>query len=186
MKKLMLLALALFCAGANMELSAQNQANRKILVAYFSWGGNTRTVAGYIQQATDGDLFEIKTVAAYPTEYRPTTEVAKREQETNARPPLSTRVNNMDSYDVIFIGYPIWWGTIPMALFTFLESYNLQGKTVIPFCTHGGSALGRSVQDIENLCPNATIREGLAIRGGSAGSAQNDVSNWLRRLGMAK
>ncbi|MDR1466301.1 MAG: NAD(P)H-dependent oxidoreductase [Treponema sp.] len=186
MKKLLILALTLFCVGAGMELKAQTQTNRKILTVYFSWGGNTRTAARYVQRAVGGDMFEIKTVEAYPTEYRPATESAKREQETNARPALSTRVNNMESYDVIFIGYPIWWGTIPMALFTFLESYDFTGKTIIPFCTHGSSGLGRSVRDIEKLCPDAVIREGLAIRGAGVGNAQDEVNNWLRRLGMMK
>jgi flavodoxin len=168
-----------------MEVNAQNQSNaQKNLVAYFSWGGNTRIIAEYIQHAVGGDIFEIKTVNTYPKEYRPTTEVAKRELETNARPALMARVNNMVSYNAIFLGYPDWWGTIPMALFTFLESYDFSGKTVIPFCTHEGSALGRSVTDIKRLCPGAIVRDGLAIRGGSVNRAKIDVLNWLRRSGM--
>jgi flavodoxin len=165
-----------------MEISAQSQSGKgKILIAYFSHSGNTRSVADQIHKTVGGDIFEIKTVNQYPKEYRPTTEAAKREQEANARPALATQVNNLDSYDVIFLGYPIWWGTIPMALFTFLESYNFSGKTIIPFCTHGGSGLGRSIADITRLCPQSTVREGLAIRGGSVGSAQNDITAWLRK-----
>jgi flavodoxin len=174
-----------FYPEEQMEMNTQNQSNaQKNLVAYISWRGNTRIIAEYIHQAVGGDIFEIKTVNTYPKEYRPTTEVAKRELKTNARPALIAGVNNMDSYNAIFLGYPDWWGTIPMALFTFLESYDFSGKTVIPFCTHEGSALGRSITDIKRLCLGVTVRNGLAIRGGSVNRAKIDVLNWLRRSGM--
>lgn len=91
----------------------------------------------------------------------------------------------MDFYDVIFIGYPNWWATIPMGVFTFFEEYDFSGKTIIPFCTHEGSRLGRSERDIKKLCPNSNVLEGLAIRG-SINKAQNSVSVWLRKLGMMK
>ena len=158
--------------------------NERILTAYFSWGGNTRAVAEHIHKAVGGGLFEIKTAAPYPKEYRPTTEAAKREQQANARPELTGRVQDMASFDIIFLGYPNWWSSVPMALFTFLECYDLSGKTIIPFCTHGGGGIGRSVKDIKKLCPGATVREELVIGGGSAGRAADEVSAWLRRLGM--
>jgi flavodoxin len=187
MGKILLLALAIFCVGADMDISAQTAGGSgKILVAYFSWGGNTRIVAEQIHKTVGGDLFEIKTVNTYPKEYRPTTEVAKQEQETNARPALATQVNNFASYDVIFVGYPIWWGTIPMALFTFFEQYDFAGKTILPFCTHGSSGLGRSVTDITKLNPKATVRDGLAIQGGSAGRAGNEITAWLKKTGVIK
>jgi flavodoxin len=170
-----------------MEGNAQNQSGaRKILVAYFSWGGNTRIIAESVCQAVGGDIFEIKTVNIYPKEYRLVTDVARQEQETKARPALAASVNGMDSYDTVFLGYPNWWGTIPMALFTFLEAYDFTGKTIIPFCTHEGSALGRSVAEIRQLCPGATVLDGLAIRGGKVDRAQIDVQNWLRSLGVVK
>ncbi|GHU23964.1 flavodoxin [Spirochaetia bacterium] len=152
-----------------------------LLVAYFSWGGTTRIIAEQIQKTVGGDLFEIKTLDPYPKEYNPTTAVAKREQRSNARPALTAQVNGMDSYKTIFLGYPNWWGTIPMAIVTFLESYNFSGKLIIPFCTHGGSALGRSIADIKKLCPQSTIGEGLAIRNGTIDHAGNAITVWLRQ-----
>jgi flavodoxin len=188
--ELLLIAIALMLAtvGTSPALAAPSQTGGKILVAYFSWGGNTRLIANQIHQSVGGDIFEIKTVTPYPTQYTPTTEVAKREQQADARPILAARVNNMDSYDVIFLGYPNWWGTIPMALFTFLEQYDFSGKTIIPFCTHEGSALGRSVSDITKLAPQATVLEGLAVRGGRVGgdSARDAVTQWLNRLDIGK
>ncbi|GMO14850.1 MAG: flavodoxin [Treponemataceae bacterium] len=183
-----------------MELSAQSEragGTKKILVAYFSESGNTRVVAQAIQSAVGADIFEIKTVQTYPKEYNPLITLAQKEQRENARPALASRVSNMDAYDVVFVGYPNWWGTMPMALFTFLEQYNFAGKTVIPFCTHNGSRLGSSVNDLKKLIPKATVPEGLAIRGGRSGSfelgspkerdaVQREVSAWLRRIGMLK
>jgi flavodoxin len=167
--------------------SAAGKGTGNILIVYFSRTGNTREVANQIHQAVGGDIIEIRTLHPYPEEYRATTEQAKQEQETNFRPPLTTDVKSMDSYDVVFIGYPIWWGTLPMALFTFLEKYHFDGKTLIPFCTHEGSHLGRSVTDIEVLCPSSTISDGLALRGGNSGyvktePARRDVAEWLSTL----
>jgi flavodoxin len=183
MKKL-ILAMAIFCVGAIMEISAQTGSS-KILVAYFSHSGNTRTVAEQIHRTVGGDLLEIKTVTPYTGNNNTVLDTAQNEQRANARPALATQINNLSSYDTIFIGYPIWWGTMPMAFFTLFEQYNFEGKTIIPFCTHEGSALGRSVTDIKRLAPQSTVRDGLAIRGRSAGNAENDISTWLRRLGMA-
>jgi len=90
----------------------------------------------------------------------------------------------MADYDVIFMGYPNWWGTIPMPMYTFLDEYNFSGKTIIPFCTHKGSQMGNSVNDIKKLCPNAKVLDGLAIRGENAVNAQNDVNKWLQKIGM--
>jgi flavodoxin len=184
-KRFFVLAVAFFCIGVTMEISAQTGSN-KILVAYFSHSGNTRTVAEQIHRTVGGDLLEIKTVTPYTGNYNTVLDTAQNEQRANARPVLATQINNLASYDTIFIGYPIWWGTMPMAFFTLFEQYNFEGKTIIPFCTHGGSALGRSVTDIKRLAPQSTVRDGLAIRGQNAGSAGNDISTWLRRLGMAR
>ncbi|HWQ70884.1 MAG TPA: flavodoxin [Desulfitobacteriaceae bacterium] len=157
-----------------------------ILVAYFSHSGNTRIIANQIHEKVGGDIFEIVTVNPYPKDYDAVVDQAKQEQEDNYRPELATEVENMDSYDVVFIGYPNWWGTMPMPVFTFLEEYKFSGKTIIPFCTHEGSGLGRSVEDITELCPQSTILDGLAIRGSSVETAQDDVSEWLREIGMAE
>ncbi|WP_316859582.1 flavodoxin [uncultured Cohaesibacter sp.] len=164
----------------------------KILVTYYSRTGNTRAVAEQVRKLTGADIFELKTTHSYPAEYRATTDQAKREQQENFRPTLTGTVSNMADYDVIFVGYPNWWATMPMAFFTFLESYDFAGKTIVPFCTHEGSRLGRSVEDLETLCPDATILSGLALRGASDGrivttsaDAQNAVSDWIAELGIS-
>jgi flavodoxin len=178
------------CAGLRTEANFQQlTGNEKILVAYFSRSGNTRALAGIIRQETDGDMFEIKTLKAYPADYGPATEAAKAEKEANARPALAARVDNMDSYDIVFVGYPIWFGTIPMAVCTFLEQYDFSGKTVIAFSTYGrglsGSGLGESVDDIKQLCPRSVVPGFFIIRGYAAGWAGKDLSDWLYSLGIS-
>ena len=167
--------------------------NKKPLIAYYSRKGNnylngsivylevgnTEVVAKIIQEQTGGDLFEIDTIKTYPEDYTETTNVAMEEKRKNARPELIRVVDQMDLYDVIYLGYPNWWGTFPMAVFTFLESYDFSGKTIIPFCTHEGSGLGNSERDIRKLCPNANVLPGIAIRGGSVKSAGNSIKTWL-------
>lgn len=153
-----------------------------ILVAYFSHSGNTQVIANQIYESVGGDIFKIVTADPYPTNYNAVVNLAKQEQKNDYRPELATKVENMDSYDVIFVGYPNWWATMPMAVFTFLEEYDFSGKTIIPFCTHEGSALGRSVDDITELCSQSTILDGLAVRGRDVKNAQNKVSEWLRKI----
>jgi flavodoxin len=184
MKRLFVLAVTLFCLGVTMELPAQSGG--KILVAYFSRGGNTAEIAGQIHQQVGGDIFQIVTVNKYPTEDGACGEAAKLEQQQNARPALAMEVRGMASYDTVFIGYPCWWGTMPMALFTFLEKYDLSEKTLVPFTTHGGSGFGRSIQDIKKLCPTANLLEGIALRGSNAKMARNDVAAWLKKIGIVK
>jgi flavodoxin len=170
----------------NSTVQGQQSSTKEnnILVAYFSHTGNTREIANQIHERVGGDIFEIVTVDLYPNDYNACVDKAKQEQNDNSRPVLATKVEKMDSYDVVFVGYPIWWETMPMAVFTFLEEYDFSGKTIIPFCTHEGSDLGSSVEDIKKLCPQSTILEGLAVRGSNVNNAQNDVSEWLREIGM--
>lgn len=181
-----------------MKVRKMNGIDSKCLIAYFSRSGNnyvggrivnlpvgnTEVVAVMIQKITAGDLFRIEAVNAYPEDYTETTEVAQQELRANARPKLTGHVEIMASYDVIFLGYPDWWGTMPMPVFTFLGEYDLSGKTIVPFCTHEGSGLGRSVADIKKICPRSTVMDGLAIRGSGVKQAQNEVSAWLREIGM--
>ena len=171
-----------------------SSASKKILIAYYSRKGqnyvggkitklpigNTEVIAKKIQGFVGGDLFEINTVKPYPVEYTATTEVAKDELRQNARPELGGTVKNMEEYDVIYLGYPNWWGTFPMAVFTFLESYDFSGKTIIPFCTHEGSGLGRSEQDVKKHCPNAKVLPGIAIYGSKVTTVDNAVQSWLK------
>lgn len=169
---------AVAASSQTSEDKTANGKGKKILVAYFSHSGNTKRVAEQIHNLAGGDMFEIKTVAPYPTGYQEAVEVAKKEKETNARPQLSTKVGNMADYDVIFIGYPIWWHTAPMPIYTFLESYDLSGKTVIPFCTSGGSDISESMDAIKSICPSANILEGLTANDASK------IEPWLSRIGM--
>lgn len=173
-----------------------NFKDKKCLAAYFSRRGNnyvsgsivdlpignTEIVAGIIQELTGCDLFRIETVNKYPADYNKCTEVAKNELNANERPELTNHVANINEYDVVFIGFPNWWGTMPMPLFTFLEEYDFSGKTIIPFCTNEGSGMGRSERDIKNLCKKANIIKGLSIHGTSASSAKSSVSNWLEKI----
>ena len=137
-----------------------------------------------IAEHTGGELFHVETVTVYPDEYNDLIEVAKEEQDNDERPELASAIEDMDRYQTVFIGFPNWWGTMPMAMFTILESYDFAGKTVIPFCTHEGSALGRSESDIAALIPEAKLQKGLAVRGSNVDSAEDDVVSWLEELGF--
>ena len=163
----------------NNDKNNKDTTNKHILIAYFSYSGNTKVIANKIHEDVGGDIFEIKTVDPYPTDYNAVVDQAKKERDENYRPKLATKVDNIDSYDVIFVGYPDWWVTMPMPVFSFLEQYNLSGKTIVPFCTHEGSGLGRSVDDIKKTCPQSTILDGLAI-------SDKDISNWLNKIGIIK
>jgi flavodoxin len=134
--------------------------------------GNTEVAAIMIQKITGNDMFHIEAVKPYPKDYNEATKVAQEEIRKNARPELIDKVDDMDSYDVIFLEYPNWWGTMPMSVFTFLETYDFSGKTIIPFCTHEGSGLGRNESDIKKLCPGAKVKKGFPIRGGSVQGAE--------------
>ena len=146
--------------------------------------GNTELLAYMAQEATGGDLFFIETVEKYPVQYRATTDQAKTEQNNAVRPELASHVENMDAYDTVILIYPNWWGDLPMAVFTFLEEYDFSGKTILPLCTHEGSGLSRTESTIADLFPEATVLDGLSVRGGNAASAQADVANWITSSGI--
>ncbi len=173
-------------------------ADKKILVVYFSrtgeeYGvgritkGNTAIVADYIAQKLNANTFEVKAATPYPDEYEACTELAKQELESNARPAFAANVGNLAQYDTIFVGYPIWWGALPRVMMTFLEANDFSGKTIIPFCTHGGSGLAGTEREIKEACPNANVLQGLAISGRAAQNdftaAQKDVDTWIKDLG---
>ncbi|VBB04956.1 flavodoxin/nitric oxide synthase [Lucifera butyrica] len=173
-------------------------ANSTSLIAYFSRKGNnyvggsivklpignTEVIAEKIQALTGSDMFQIETEKSYPEDYTETTNIAQEEKKKNARPKLTARVTDLESYDVIYLGYPNWWGTMPMAVFTFLEAYDFSGKTIVPYCTHEGSGMGSSERDIKKFCPNAKVLPGLAVRGGNVDSADKDLANWLKKLNL--
>lgn len=184
------------------EPGQSGTAGGKVLIAYFSRAGenynvgvvsegNTAKFAKEIAAQTGGDLFEIVPVTAYPNSYDEMLTVATRERTNNERPAIRDTVNSFDDYDTIFLGYPIWWGDLPMILHTFMESYDFTGKTVIPFNTHEGSGQSGTQSAIATKLTGATILQGLAIRGSTAQNMIGDggdatVKNWLDGLGFSK
>lgn len=171
-------------------------AMSKILIVYYSRKGenyfndsiksidkgNTEIVAEYVQKAVGGDLFEVETVRSYSEDYTKCTEEAKQELNENARPELKAYPDNFENHDVIFVGYPNWWGTMPMCMFTLLEKYDLSGKTIIPFCTNEGSGMGASERDLKRICNGAEIKKGLSIHGSKADSSESQVAQWVKNL----
>ena len=152
----------------------------KVLIAYFSWGGNTRGVAQEIQRQTGADLFEIELVHPYSDDYDTVLDEAQHDQNIQARPEIENHVENMDEYDIVMIGYPNWWASIPMPIATFLEEYDFSEKTIIPFCSHGGGRFGQSLTAIAKLAPDSTMGEGLSIHYSGGSALSDDVANWLK------
>ncbi|HKM28672.1 MAG TPA: flavodoxin [Anaerovoracaceae bacterium] len=184
-------------ADSSTQKGDNEMNSSKILVTYFSrtgenYGvgvikkGNTHIIADMIAEEMDADTFEIERVTPYPEDYDECTEEAQAEQSANARPELTNTVKDFDDYDVIFIGYPNWWGDMPMPVYTFLESYDFSGKTVIPFCTHAGSGLSGTVGTIQSKLSDATVLKGLAVTGTTAqnnrSEAKEAVLSWLDGL----
>jgi len=178
--------IALLFAG-NIMIQAQSlPQEKKILIVYFTRSGNTREMAQQIKDATGGDIFEVQPLNPYPPDYDDVVDQAKSEISAHVKPPLKSKVENIASYDVIFVGSPNWWDTIAPPVATFLSNYDLSGKTIIPFITHQGSRMGRSVSDIKKLCPHSTVLTGLPIRGDSVKSSRDTVVKWLREIEMVK
>jgi len=161
---------------------AQTLKSKKVLVVYFSRSGNTRELANQIQKNVGGDVIEIQTVDPYPRDYDAVVKQAKQEIESGYKPALKTKIENIRSYDVIFVGSPNWWNTIAPPVTTFLSEHDLSGKTVVPFITHHGSGKGQSVTDIAKLSPKSTILDGIAIWGRDVKNSQNEVSAWLQGM----
>jgi flavodoxin len=145
--------------------------------------GNTELVARWIQAQVGGDLFLIQTSEPYSPDYRATVERGERENREQIRPPLSSHVKEIEKYDIIFLGYPAWAYDIPMPLYSFLEEYDLAGKTIIPFCTSGGSGVSQTARTIERLQPRATMREGITVSHSRILNSRDAVIEWLRKLG---
>ena len=180
--------------AAVVALFATSSLSAKSLVVYFSradenYGvgniteGNTAILAKMIAQKTGSDIFEIVPEKAYPKDYRECTNVAKDEQRKNARPAYKDDIDT-SAYDTIYIGYPIWWGDLPMVCYTFLEKHNLDGKTIIPFCTHEGSGLSGTDNNIKKLYKNVTMKKALVMTGRTAQNnrkeAEKQVDEWLK------
>ena len=208
MTTMMLLLTA--CGGGNAQTGADTSAQKetqttasarsdqRVLVVYFSRAdentggvgyiekGNTKILAEMIAERTHGDLFEIKTVKPYPKEYRPATEAAKQEKEENARPEIVGELPDLSKYDVVFLGYPIWWSDMPMPVYTFLDRENFAGKIILPFCTHEGSGISDTQRSIADVT-KADVREGFALQGHiaqkSPEEARSALYEWMSKQG---
>jgi flavodoxin len=179
------LSFAVCAQGGNKDTTELN-GNQKVLIVYYTRTGNTKQMADTIQRLAGGDCVELKTVNPYPSSYDAVLEQARREIDSGYKPPLSTVIADIDTCDVIFVGYPIWHGTTPPPVVSFLSEHDFSGKTVIPFCTSGSSSGDTSFRNVGRLCSRATVLEGLQIRGASVGSAEAVITGWLRRIGIIK
>lgn len=142
--------------------------------------GNTEAAAELLQELTGAELFRIEPVQPYSKGYNDCIAEAQADQRRDARPELKRYPENLDGYDTVYLGYPNYWGTMPMCVFTFLEHFDFTGKTICPFCTHEGSGMGRSEGDIRRLCPGATVKSGLPLHGGSVRNAKPALEKWLK------
>ncbi len=154
----------------------------KTLIVYFSHSGTTEKIAKTIGQDTNGDIFKIETATPYPENNDLLGKQAEKEHNENYLPPLKNKINNIGQYETIFIGYPVWQGTFPQPIASFLTEYDLSGKTIVPFCTYGSTGFGSSVSKIKELAPKATVFDGLAVQSAKINNAQKDISEWLRKL----
>lgn len=176
-----------FAYGENAPLADGVDASTSASIQYRgdTLTGNTGLVADMIADATGGDLFSILTAEQYPDNYNDTIDVGQTEKSANARPELTSQIDDLDRYDTVFLGFPNWWGDMPMAVYSFLDEYDLSGKTIVPFVTSGGSGFSSTIRAIESAEPDATVLEGLSIRDNHSPQAEDDVTDWLARLGLA-
>lgn len=146
--------------------------------------GSTQYMANVISEATGGDLFRIETVQQYPGLHQPLIEQASAEKDAGARPELSTKIENLADYDIVFIGYPNWWGDLPMPMYTFLEEYDFGSKTIVPFNSHGGSGFSSTINAIMERQRNATVVNGLSESRNTVGSSRGRILSWLEEIGF--
>ena len=144
--------------------------------------GNTETIAEMVADMTGGDLFEVETVKTYPEDYYQCIDEEKAELQRGDRPEVKAYADDLEDYDTIYVGYPNWWGTMPMVMFTFLEHYDLSGKRIIPFCTNEGSGMGGSERDLKKICKGAKVEKGLSIHGAEAAQSRSKVEAWVRKM----
>ena len=156
----------------------------RALVVYFSWSGNTENVANSIAAQTGADMFRIVPAEPYVDDYNTLLDIASEEKQNGARPEIADRIEDLGQYDVIYAGFPNWWGDMPMILYSFFDSYDFSGKTIAPFCTSGGSGLSDTVNSIKALEPEAEVLEGLHIRDSASSDPDSAVGEWLERLGL--
>lgn len=156
------------------------------LVVYFSWSGNTESVAAEIQNQTGADIFRLVPAESYTDDYDALLDIAQEEQRNGVRPAISGSIENFDSYEVVYLGYPNWWGDMPMILYSFLDNYDLSGKRIVPFVTSGGSGFSNTISTIESMEPDADVLDGLSLGSSQAANSGDAVENWLSGLGLAE
>ncbi len=178
-------AAMLFSALPALAENTDKAAPKKPLVVYFSESGHTKKVAEMIHQKVGGDILRVEPEKAYPQDYDTLVKLAKKEQAENARPAIKTAIPNLEEYGVIFLGYPNWWSSLPMPMFTFIEQAKMDGRVIAPFDTHGGGGLGHSIDDLKKALPAAKILKPLAVSGNRVDSAEPAVAKWLEELGPA-
>ncbi|MHA1219117.1 MAG: flavodoxin [Candidatus Heimdallarchaeaceae archaeon] len=161
---------------------ADEKLKPKILIAYYTRTGNTEKLANQIKKLVGGDLFKIETVDEYPPSYQEVLKVSKVEIDKQYKPPIKSLVENMDQYDIVFVGTPNWYSTMAPPVATFLSMHDLTEKTVIPFATHGGGGEARCLTDITQMSSQATVLEGIAIYGSQTETANNNILMWLKKL----
>lgn len=181
----MLVAYFSYAENADLPEGVDASATASIQMWNDDLTGNTGVVANMIAETAGADLFSIQTVEKYPDTYDATIDQGQEERNADARPELASLLENLDQYDVIFLGFPNWWGDMPMALYSFLDEVDLTGKTIVPFVTSGGSGFSNTISTIESMESGATVQDGLSISGSSATEAQDQVSEWLSGLGYA-
>lgn len=178
--------IAYFSYGENTDLPAGTDASTSASIQLLNgeFTGNTGLVANYIQKATGGELFSIRTVEKYAPDYNTVIDQGQAEKNNQIKPEIATHIDHFEDYDVVFVGFPNWWYGMPMVMNSFFDEYDFSGKTVIPFCTSGGSAFSNAIAEIKAAEPNATILDGLHIGASQSVSAENTVTEWVRGLDL--
>ena len=176
---IVLFALGMYKVFANNFGKEIDMSDKKVLIAYYSYSGNTKAAAEKIQSVTGGDLFEIKPVKDYPKDYNTVVNQAQMEKQNGIHPELKDN-GNVEPYDIIFIGTPVWWYTMASPVKTFLSNNNFDGKIIVPFCTHGGGGASSTYTDMQKLAPTAKVIEGYTTYEDSANV--NDIKKWISNL----
>lgn len=184
------LAVLVSCTSGNAEEEIRNNDTTintgRTLIVYFSWSGNTRTVANIIHEITGSNIVEIEPEEPYPDVYNEVVARFQNERDNNILPSLRTQVENIDDYDTLIVGSPIWGGLLSPPVKSFLAGYDLSGKKILPFCTHGGSGTAQSVDNIREVCPDSEILQPLAVYGSRTENSRNEIEEWLATIGLIK
>ncbi|MGN0542086.1 MAG: flavodoxin [Acutalibacteraceae bacterium] len=186
---------------SDLSTNSETKTKEKVLVVYFSMPdnvddssvlingetlGNTQYMAQLIQKNTGGDIFRILPKTPYTTDHDELVDLAKKEQQENARPEINDTIENFEDYDTVFVGYPTWWSDMPMIMYTFFDTYDFSGKTIVTFNTHGGSGFSGTNQTIAELEPNAVVINGLSVSRNDIENGEAEIVNWLKEIGYSK